>query len=113
MLFKVASYRVPAAAHNSFASALLAAIAASKAESGVLGYRGGFDLHDPEIFTITGLYESEDAFNKHLQSSHLTTALATIKQLTGGSGVQFMSAASFECEEATHNVESHVRRLLA
>lgn len=113
MLFKVASYRVPANARNGFTKAVQPAIAASKKEGGVVGYRGGFDLDDQEVFVITGLYKDEPAFESHVNSDHLKKALSQLAELMGGdSGIEFMSAASFPCTEEENSAEAHVRQVL-
>ena len=112
MLFKVASYRVPKSAREEFTKAVSPVIAASKRENGVVGYRGGFDLDDQEVFIVTGLYKDDGAFENHMKSAHITKALSDLSKLMGGnSGVKFMSAASFPCSEEENNAEDHVRSL--
>lgn len=113
MLFKVASYRVPAPERDQFVEALSELIAASKEEPGVKGYRGGFDLHDSDVFTITGIYDDDDAFDAHLQSPHWQKAAKTVSQLVNNRGVQFMSAGSIPFTEEEHNTEHHGREVLA
>jgi quinol monooxygenase YgiN len=113
MQFKVASYRVPNSVRHHFAAAVQTAIKATKSESGVLGYRGGFDLDDPEVFTVTGIYENEGVFEKHLKSEHMTAAVSKIKHLMKENGVKFMSAATFDCSEEGNSAEHHVSKLLA
>jgi quinol monooxygenase YgiN len=109
MVFKVASYRVPSQSRDRFVEAVREVIATSAKEAGVKGYRGGFDLNDQEVFTLTGLYESEDAFNNHVSAEHVTKALGTIK---GIDGVQFMDAATFDCSEEANSAKSHVGAML-
>jgi quinol monooxygenase YgiN len=109
MVFKVASYRVPAQSRDSFVEAVREVIATSQKEAGVKGYRGGFDLNDGEVFTLTGLYESEDAFNNHVAAEHVTKALGTIN---GMEGVEFMDAATFDCTEEGNSAKTHVGGLL-
>lgn len=113
MLFKVASYRVPAKVREDFTQIVQPAIAASKAEDGVVGYRGGFDLDDQEVFTVTGIYKDDAAFESHLACDHMKEALRGLAELTNGnSGVEFVSAASIPCSEEEHNAEAHVRQVL-
>jgi quinol monooxygenase YgiN len=109
MVFKVASYRVPAAAKDKFSKTVQKLIGKAKGSPGVVGYRGGFDLHDGEMFILTGLYESEAAFEKHLASDHLKSA---VKDVAGMYGVKFVSAGSFEATEEKNNRDAHVQQLL-
>ncbi len=113
MLFKVASYRVPENAREDFTRIVQPAIVASKAEDGVVGYRGGFDLDDKEVFTVTGIYKDDSAFESHLACDHMKKALSSLAGLTNGdSGVKFLSAASIPCSENENSAEAHVRQVL-
>jgi quinol monooxygenase YgiN len=113
MLFKVSSYRVPAPERDRFSEALADLIRESSKEPGVQGYRGGFDLHDSEIFTITGIYENDEAFDAHLQSPHFQKAQRAVTQLIDQRNVKFLSAGSIPFTEEEHNTEAHVRGLVA
>lgn len=111
MVFKVASYRVPAAARDEFSKVVGALIAAAKSKPGVVGYRGGFDLDDSEVFTLTGLYDSEQVFEKHASSDYLQSAVRKVNALSS-QGVQFMDAASFEADEQQNSRKAHVQQML-
>ena len=110
MLFKVASYRVPASSRDAFVGAVAPFIAATKREPGVKGFRGGFDLDEPEMFTLTGIYQDEGSFQDHVTAPHFQDAMNAVSQMVnGGGGVQFMDAGSMSFTEGEANAKSDVQ----
>lgn len=112
MLFKVSSYRVSAAERDRFSEILKDLVRESSKEPGVQGYRAGFDVHDSEVVTITGIYEDDQAFEAHLRSPHFQQAQRSVAALIDQGAVTFLSSGSIPFTEEQHNTEAHVRELM-
>jgi quinol monooxygenase YgiN len=56
----------------------------SRAEDGVIDYRVGADIDDPNVFRFLERYEDEDAFVAHTETDHFASVEAALADLLGG-----------------------------
>ncbi|CAN5610161.1 hypothetical protein BH10ACT1_BH10ACT1_12440 [soil metagenome] len=81
----VAGYLLIDPSHRDDAIAAIAlGVAATRAEPGNLDYRFSPDLDDPNRFNLIERWESEEAMNSHMATSHLAEFMTAIGPCLGG-----------------------------
>ena len=81
----VAGHLIIDPAHREAALAAFAAgVATTREEAGNLDYRFSPDLDDPNRFNLIERWESEDAMNEHMATSHHAAFLTAIGPCVGG-----------------------------